>query len=79
VVDQIRLELWERLDRDMRALIAGARLSTDCACEAGQYLDHNEFALAWETLDACLRDADPATRERLREIELLLYPPDLGW
>jgi hypothetical protein len=79
VVDQIRLELWERLDRDMRALIADTRLSPDCACEAGQYLDHSEFALAWETLDACLRDADPATRARVREIELLLYPPDLGW
>jgi hypothetical protein len=71
--------LWQRVDGELRSIIETAPLSPDCACEATEYLDHNEFALAWEMLAACLRDAEPAIRERMRAVELMLYPPDLGW
>jgi hypothetical protein len=79
VTTQEQLDLWVQLDEEMRSLIANVRLSEDCVCETNEYLQHNDFALAWETLNACLRDADPPIRDRLRAIELLLYPPDLGW
>ena len=77
MVDQTVLELWGRLDRDLRSLVADARLSEDCVCETNEYLDHSEFGLAWQTLDACLRDADPEVRARLRALEELIYPVDL--
>ena len=73
------LLLWGQLDQQMRALIADAPLSEDCACEATEYLNHQEFGLAWDMLSACLRDSDEQTRARLSAIEQLLYPPDLGW
>jgi hypothetical protein len=52
-------------------------LSEDCVCETNEYLDHSEFGLAWATLDACLRDADPEVPARLRALEELIYPVDL--
>ena len=73
------LQLWGLLDREMRSLIADAPLSEDCACETIEYLDRNEFGLAWDTLSACLRDSDDPIRERLHAIEQLMYPPDLWW
>ena len=73
------LLLWGQLDQQMRALIADAPLSEDCACETTEYLNRNEFGLAWDTLSACLRDSDDPILERLRAIELLMYPPDFGW
>ena len=73
------IQLWEHLDQEMRSLIADAPLSEDCACETNEYLNHNEFGLAWDTLSACLREADDPILDRLRAIEQLMYPPDLGW
>jgi hypothetical protein len=63
----------------MRSIIEDARMSEDCACESTEYLDHDDYVLAWETLNACLRDADQPIRDRLRAVEELIYPPDLSW
>jgi hypothetical protein len=79
VTTQVQIELWVRLDEELRSVLADARLSEDCACETNEYLHHNDYVLAWETLNACLRDADQPIRDRLRAIEALMYPPDLGW
>jgi hypothetical protein len=73
------IQLWQLLDQKMRALIADAPLSEDCACETTEYLNSNELGLAFDTLSACLRYADEPIRARLGAIEQLLYPPDLGW
>jgi hypothetical protein len=73
------VQIRGRLDREMRALVADAPLSEDCACETTEYLNHQEFALAWDVLSACLRDSDDSIRARLRAIEELMYPPELGW
>lgn len=73
------IQLWDHLEQEMRSLIADAPLSEDCACETNEYLNHNEFGLAWDTLSACLRDSDEPIRARLHAIEQLMYPPDLGW
>jgi len=54
-------------------------MSEDCACETTEYLNHDDYVLAWETLNACLRDADQPIRDRLRAVEELIYPPDLSW
>ena len=73
---QVQIELWVRLDEEMRAVISEARMSEDCACETNEYLHQNDFVLAFETLSACLRDDDEPIRDHLRAIEEMMYPPD---
>jgi hypothetical protein len=73
------VQLRGQLEREMRSLIVDARLSEDCACETNEYLGHREFGLAFDTLSACLRDADESIRARLRALEELMYPPEFGW
>jgi hypothetical protein len=41
---------WKATERDLRAALASADLSTTSALQTEEYLDHNELGLAFEAL-----------------------------